>query len=446
MRGFSGAVNAPVGEGVAVELLRRDCIVNAADIEAAHVQRAVIKIERQEGKVVVLADQQHERLLLALEIVQMGEVRMSAGIGVDRHRRLPVATDDFHPRIGDGFAAGDGLHEYVLASVHCFLGDDADVGDQNKAYVRLGTAAFFRLLGIIALQLDHKYAAASAGFLAQVFAKVDIVVSRLAVFVFLQRTSFVEAFHQCVQHIVVNIRRGKSAVILVHQMMQLVGQQTPNLNLHAFQAARHVGQLALAGKRQQRSLRQQLDRLRIGLDIDRGSGRISRLVAAKSAHTTINHHIQRAPDRRLELVAVHGLVFACRRECRKRQRLRLRQHVAGDIAVIPVVRFVALIRRSSGLEFRQQPGMHAIFQRGLAHHGAGSDDQHLFRLEALVIHQRHADIAKIKAVQAGHDDVAAQLFISLVAATAGTHTFAQRDGEACVLGGNRQRGGVDISL
>jgi hypothetical protein len=75
------------------------------------------------------------RLLLMFEAAQVGEVRMTFGVGGRGQHREPVAAEDLHPDIGQRLAGVDGLHEDVLRTVEGFLRQQTEVGQYDESCV-----------------------------------------------------------------------------------------------------------------------------------------------------------------------------------------------------------------------------------------------------------------------------------------------------------------------
>ena len=180
VRGLARAIQAAVAEQVGAEAVRLAVLVLAADIEARQVEAVLAVRDRQEGLVVAVIDHVHQRGLLAAQLVELGEVRLAAAVGIGAGHRQAIATEDLHLGAGYRAALADRLDEQVVAAVAAAFGDDAEVGDHHEAQVAGRVVVVVVIEGVLArvilgAELDHEDAAAAA-FGIQVGRQVDVAV------------------------------------------------------------------------------------------------------------------------------------------------------------------------------------------------------------------------------------------------------------------------------
>jgi len=309
VRGFAGPVQATVGEQVGAKAIDRTVFLQTAYVEARQIQLLGLTGNRQEGLVITATDHIHQWRFLTAQFIEFGEMRVAFGVGVAAGDRQTVTADDVDLRVGHRRTVADGLHIHVMAAVAGALGDDPEVCHHDKAQVAGAAAgvvecAFGRVILWAELEYENTASAAVGG---QVMAEVDVVVDGFRRVVGRQRNIQRLTLDHAIEVLITEVRPCKAAAALVHQMLQLVGQQASDFHMGTGHATGHETQAFFAGEAEQGAVGEELQRARVGRHADQRRCGVFCQVAADGFQISGHAHIQRTTGRGLELECVQGV-------------------------------------------------------------------------------------------------------------------------------------------
>jgi hypothetical protein len=341
-------------------------IAYAAHVESGIVEGAIGPVQRQEAQVAALARLNVEGRPFAREPREAAEMGASIGVGGSREQRGAVLRDDLHGHPRHRLAGLNGLHEHIEGSIGGFLRQKPEVRDEHQALVQqragvrrcaglggvpvLGrrVAAPFGLGGrVVAADGEQKQPALVLAVGLEIRAQIDGLVVRPSSRQRAERDFPLEALHQVVRpEVAVEHRVREVALRLGDEMLELIGQEPPDVDAHAGQVPHQRDDLAFAGQGQQGTLRQDLELRRVGRYAHHEAFGGRRQIAAEGAQIPLDLDVQVAADvgRIAEAVVFGVLAFAG--DGLERQGFGLRKHLAGHLRhAVPVVGFVLPARR-----------------------------------------------------------------------------------------------------
>jgi hypothetical protein len=175
-------------------------------------------------------------------------------------------------------------------------------------------------------------------------------------------------------------------------VLQLVRQDPRDLHPDVWDVADQEAEPAVTGKREQRSLPEERERLRIRLDPQRGDVRLARYVAARPLHAILHHHVKETSDRSAKPESMRRLAAFFGRNVRELDGLRRGQNLVADLRLVaPVVR-VPVVARLLGTPERQQTDVDIAVEGAFGHRRRASQQQDLFRLVAGVVDDGHVGV------------------------------------------------------
>ena len=385
----AGPVDAPFGEKVRVQPARLATGHLAAHIEARQVEPALAAVIGQERQIAPLPDEIDRGRLFPLEVNELREGRAAIRVRGRAEHGHAVLAQDVHPRAGNRLAAVDGLDEEVVGAVGIVLHQDAQVGDQDQALVALARGPL--LLRVPTLDAEEEQTAVHARIGLQIPREIKGDILRFSRLLAPELPDFGEAFGDVVlvELVIGEIGARDVAARLAHQVVDLVGQHTAELEPHGLEVPGVHGKLLLAAQAQDRAVVHDAELPRNFGHAADGLEFLGQEIAAEGLDAFVQFYQKIPAGRGRVLEAVQHGVFPVPWQGRELQALGKVQDLRPDLrgigpakvlcALLPLDRRQILGKDVHGQVFDELRFLHPC---------CGLDHDHLLGLVALVPYER----------------------------------------------------------